>query len=182
MKKDNDYAAGEADLRAYDPELEDYVAPEDLVPDEDVPCGCSQMDASEAFFAPCYRGDDSPGEHNREVGRCGERAAALYLERQGYFILERNWRCSAGEADLIALDGDCLVLCEVKTRMDVECGLPEEAVDAKKRSRYECIATAFLKGWNGGDTQVRFDVISVLVLAEDRAFIRHHINAWGVGA
>ena len=118
--------------------------------------------------------------HNKELGARGERAAQRFLERRGYQIVERNWTCEAGEADLIALDDDCLVFVEVKTRMDEDRGLPEEAVGAEKRKRYERIAASYLKTTSYEDIQVRFDVIGILVLGPNRALIRHHLNAFGI--
>src|SRR4051812_34925836 len=50
------------------------------------------------------------------VGRYGEKLAGRYLEANGLIVLDRRWRCPQGEVDLIAVDGDCLVICEVKTR------------------------------------------------------------------
>ena len=50
------------------------------------------------------------------VGEYGERVAARYLETQGFVVLERRWRCAHGEIDVVAVDGTCLVVCEVKTR------------------------------------------------------------------
>ena len=50
------------------------------------------------------------------VGRYGEDLAARYLTAEGFVILERNWRCELGEIDIVARDGDALVVCEVKTR------------------------------------------------------------------
>jgi putative endonuclease len=55
-------------------------------------------------------------ESKKKLGDRGEDAAAAYLERSGMTIVERNWRCKAGEVDIIAIDGEELVLCEVKTR------------------------------------------------------------------
>lgn len=52
--------------------------------------------------------------HNKDLGRKGEEAAARYLVRRGYDIVERNWTCIAGEADIIAFDGDTIVFVEVK--------------------------------------------------------------------
>ena len=66
--------------------------------------------------------------HNLELGMRGEDVACLFLERRGLEILERNWRCKSGEADIIALDTDALVFVEVKTRSSESNGLPEEAV------------------------------------------------------
>ena len=50
------------------------------------------------------------------LGRRGEELAAGYLEAQGMRIVDRNWRCPEGEIDIVALDGDALVIAEVKTR------------------------------------------------------------------
>lgn len=121
------------------------------------------------------------GRRNIELGQRGEDAAARFLYRRGYDIVERNWTCLAGEADIIARDGEALVFIEVKTRSSTEKGLPSEAVNATKRSRYERIAALFLQDYDVVDVPVRFDVVSIVVVAADRALIRHHINAFAVG-
>lgn len=118
------------------------------------------------------------GSHNIELGRMGEDAAARFLCRRGYDIVERNWRCPAGEADIIARDGDAVVFVEVKTRSNIEKGFPSEAVDEEKRGRYERIAALFLRDFDVVDVPVRFDIMSVLALDSERALIRHHINAF----
>lgn len=118
------------------------------------------------------------GTRNKELGRRGEEAAARYLVNRGYDILERNWSCLAGEADIIAKDGSVLVFVEVKTRSSVEKGFPAEAVGAAKRDKYERIALAYLTTCDYVDMPVRFDVVSIVVMAPDRAFIRHHIGAF----
>jgi putative endonuclease len=120
------------------------------------------------------------GELNKELGRRGEAAAVRFLERHDYEIIDRNWTCPAGEADIIALDDDAVVFVEVKTRSSTEMGFPSDAVDAKKREKYEKIAAMFLMNYDVIDVQVRFDIISIVVVSPDRALIRHHINAWGV--
>lgn len=117
---------------------------------------------------------------NQEIGRRGENAAIRYLMMQEYEILERNWSCPAGEADVIALDDGALVFIEVKTRTSLERGFPSEAVDAKKRSRYEKIAAWYLRSSDFVDISVRFDVIELLVVGDDRAMVRHLKNAFAV--
>ena len=116
---------------------------------------------------------------SKELGRRGEEAAARFLERRGFEVLERNWTCFAGEVDIIALQEDALCFIEVKTRSSVQKGFPSEAVDGRKRDRYERIAACYLKENVHDDLRVRFDVISILALGGDRAFLRHHINAFG---
>ena len=125
--------------------------------------------------------EKTAGGRNAELGRRGEDAAARFLDRRGYEIVERNWTCAAGEADIIARDGDSVVFVEVKTRSNTEKGLPSEAVDAGKRSRYERIAALFLVDYDVVDVPVRFDVVSIVVVPPDRAFIRHHIGAFSAG-
>lgn len=115
---------------------------------------------------------------NKELGFKGEEAAACFLTRRGYDIVARNWTCFAGEADIIARDGSWLVFVEVKTRSNYMKGMPSEAVDKEKRNRYEKIAAAFLAQYDEVDIPLRFDVISILAVAPDRAMIRHHIDAF----
>lgn len=120
------------------------------------------------------------GGHNAELGRRGEDAAARFLDRHGYDIVARNWTCAAGEADIIARDGDAVVFVEVKTRSSCDYGMPAEAVDEKKRDRYERIAALFLQGYDVVDVPVRFDIVSIVALSSDRAMIRHHLDAFGL--
>ena len=118
-------------------------------------------------------------DDRRKLGERGEDAAAAFLDRVGMTVVERNWRTGAGEIDIVALDGDVVVFCEVKTRRTVAKGTPEDAVTPAKQRRYAKLAAAYLQkaGLNG--VEVRFDVISLLVLAEDRALLRHHRAAFG---
>ena len=114
---------------------------------------------------------------NKELGRRGEAAAARYLERFGYEILEMNWGCPAGEVDIVARADDALVFVEVKTRTSIKKGFPVETVDAEKRARFEKIAMWYLRDYEFVDIPVRFDIVSLMVVAEDRALIRHYVNA-----
>jgi putative endonuclease len=114
----------------------------------------------------------------KRLGERGEDAAAAFLERAGMTIIERNWRCPAGEVDIIALDDNEIVLVEVKTRRTVSRGTPEEAVTPAKQKRYGKLATAYIQHACVADVGIRFDVITLLVLAEDRALLRHHRAAF----
>lgn len=118
------------------------------------------------------------GERNKSLGRKGEDAAARYLAQRGYEILERNWTCFAGEADIIARDEEWLVFVEVKTRRNTDKGFPSDAVDARKRDRYEKIALAYAAEYSASDIPVRFDVVSIVVIGKGKAMIRHHMNAF----
>ena len=118
---------------------------------------------------------------NQSLGKRGEDVAVGFLERRGYEILERNWKCPFGEADIIARDGDDVLFIEVKTRTGVAKGLPEDAVTKEKRSRYEKIAASYSLNIEGYDTPIRFDVIAIVVIENKRALLRHHVNAFGCG-
>lgn len=118
------------------------------------------------------------GVRNKELGRRGEEAAANFLARNGFTILERNWTCFAGEADIIATDGRVLIFVEVKTRRGICKGFPSEAVNANKRERYERIALAYVQDNFYGEITVRFDVVSIVVMDSGQAMVRHHLNAF----
>ncbi|MFA5843607.1 MAG: YraN family protein [Coriobacteriia bacterium] len=115
-----------------------------------------------------------------DLGKRGEDAATAFLERIGYRILERNWRCPLGELDVIAQDGATLVVVEVKTRRTLRTGLPEEAVSATKQRRLARLAQAYLSNMPTAPEGVRFDVVSITALGPDRALLRHHADAFGV--
>lgn len=117
---------------------------------------------------------------DKNLGIKGEDAAVAFLERIGMPIVERNWSCKHGEVDAIARDGEALVFIEVKTRNGVEKGTPEDAVTPAKQKRYAKIAKAYLATLADADVEVRFDVVTILVLSEDRALLRHHRAAFVV--
>jgi putative endonuclease len=113
-----------------------------------------------------------------ELGRRGEQVAAEYLERAGLRILDRNWRCEAGELDIVALERRVLVICEVKTRSGVRYGSPLEAVSRSKRLRLRRLASSWLAAQELGFDEVRIDVIG-LVQDASGEFTLEHVR--GVG-
>lgn len=115
-----------------------------------------------------------------EVARRGEDAATAYLERAGCTIVERNWRCSAGEVDIIVLDGETLVFVEVKTRRTGSCGTPEDAVSPTKQRRLTRCARAYIAANSLDECDIRFDVVGILPISEDRALLRHHRAAFAI--
>jgi len=104
------------------------------------------------------------------LGKWGEEQAAVYLQRQGLQIVERNYRCPLGEIDIIARDGDCLVFCEVKTRSSSRYGLPQEAVAWSKQQKIIKVASWYL-GDREPATDIRFDVIAITRSAAGKAEI-----------
>ena len=115
-----------------------------------------------------------------EIGARGEAAAAEYLERVGMEIIDRNWRSGRGELDIVALDGEELVMCEVKTRSTDAQGTPEDAVSPAKQKRLARLARAYVAAAGLTDLNVRFDVVTIRLLSEDRALLRHHRAAFVV--
>lgn len=99
-------------------------------------------------------------EHN-DFGKLGEEIAANYLEGKGYEIVERNWRNTHKEIDIIAKDGETLVMVEVKTRQTDEYGNPDTAVTKKKQRLLIAAANAYLFK-NKLDVETRFDIISII--------------------
>lgn len=125
--------------------------------------------------------DTKKTDTRKEVGASGEDFAANYLANEGFRILERNWRCKAGEADIIALDCDTLVFAEVKTRRTITTGFPEEAVTRAKRRRYEVIAAYYLSQEQRPSMRVRFDVISIVLTGTNQAFLKHYRDVFASG-
>jgi putative endonuclease len=97
------------------------------------------------------------------VGDYGERVAQRFLVDQGMRVVGRGWRCRLGEIDIVAVDGDCLVVVEVKTRRSVLAGTPLDAVTPTKLSRLRRLGAAWLSEHGGGYPDIRIDVVGVLV-------------------
>ncbi len=125
-----------------------------------------------------------PTDTRRSTGIKGEDAAARYLTRSGFEIVDKNVRTRAGEIDLIARDGKTLVFVEVKTLRDlVEGDPPQAAVNTRKQNRLGKLATGYLKSKRIRQTPCRFDVVSVIFNEEGAVkAIRHIPNAFSVGA
>lgn len=104
------------------------------------------------------------------TGRRGEDLAHRYLRRQGYIVVARNYRLSAGdaEADIIAWDGDELVIVEVKTRESDVYGPPERAIDEDKRRALQRVAREYSRKTNKPAAQLRCDVVSVILSSPPR--------------
>jgi putative endonuclease len=100
-------------------------------------------------------------DDRKQIGHIGEQAAARFLKRHGYTIVEHNYRCRAGEVDLIALDGSVVVFVEVKTRADPDEAAPFEAVTLPKQQRITRAAQYYLSTHRLFDRDVRFDVVGV---------------------
>ena len=96
------------------------------------------------------------------LGVSGEQQAKKHLIKQGYKVLETNYKTVLGEIDIIAKKDDFIVFVEVKTRSNTKFGLPRESVTPYKQNKIRTVATYYLKTKNMLNFNVRFDVIDIL--------------------
>ena len=96
-----------------------------------------------------------------DLGKKGEDIALEIVKRLGYKCLARNYRCTLGEIDLIAREGECLVFIEIKTRKDKSTGFAKEAVDSRKRRQISRVALSYMKENDCSEMSARFDVIAI---------------------
>ena len=101
-------------------------------------------------------------ERRRALGVEGEDLAAGWYESRGATVVARNWRCPAGELDLVVRDGSTIVFCEVKARTSSAFGSPLEAVTVDKQRRIRRLAAQWLGQSPHRPARVRFDVVGVL--------------------
>ena len=97
------------------------------------------------------------------LGKYGEDLAAQYLNDRGYQIVDRNWRCSTGEIDLVALHHDRYIFVEVKTRNGTGFGHPFEAITSNKVSRMRKLVAQWCIANEKAGVRVRLDAIAVLI-------------------
>lgn len=107
------------------------------------------------------------------LAQYGEDVAARHLAAAGFEILARNWRCPEGEIDIVARERGAVVICEVKTRSSVTCGVPAEAVNRRKADKLRRLAYLWLQEHPAGGAEVRFDVVSVLRPLRGAAAVEH---------
>lgn len=109
----------------------------------------------------------------QELGKSGEEIVATYLKRNGYKILEKNFRCKFGEIDLIAKKKGVLSFIEVKTRKRITYGAPAEAVNyIKKKHIYKTSEYYILKN-NVEKKDITLDVVEVYFYTEKDFRIIH---------
>ena len=111
-----------------------------------------------------------------DLGRQGEEWAAGFLVRDGYEVIDRNWRCADGEIDLIVQRGGEVVFVEVKTRSSLNFGHPFEAITVAKLGRLRRLAGAWCEQSDEWPPRIRIDVISVVSGAGAEPVIEHLIG------
>ncbi len=114
------------------------------------------------------------GGRNAAVGAYGERVAARHLGAAGYELLDANWRSRHGELDLVARDGSCLVVVEVKTRTSRRFGSPIEAITPAKAGRLRRLAGEWLATHpHTGADSIRIDIVGIDLPARGAAVVTH---------
>lgn len=117
-----------------------------------------------------------PAPALKERGRAGETQAVKFLQQKGMRIVDCNWRCSIGELDIIAREGEVCVFVEVKSAGQVSDFRPEHRVNREKQKRIKRLAHAFLKS-NRMDCPIRYDIITV-IWDQGEVKIEHFVNAF----
>ncbi|WP_265523244.1 YraN family protein [Oerskovia flava] len=110
------------------------------------------------------------------VGRYGEKVATAYLLDAGWQVLDRNWRGTGGELDIVALDATTLVSVEVKTRRGTGFGHPAEAVTAAKLARLRRLTGQWLSSHDVRVASVRVDVVAIVVPRAGAAEVEHLVG------
>ncbi|HZK05048.1 MAG TPA: YraN family protein [Actinomycetaceae bacterium] len=110
---------------------------------------------------------------SKAIGEYGERLAARHLEEAGYRLLARNWRCKAGEIDIVAVDPcGALAFVEVKTRHGTGHGHPFEAVTGQKVARLRRLAGAWLTE-HPHEGPIRLDAVAVTLRRAGAPWVEH---------
>lgn len=119
----------------------------------------------------------------RRLGDRGEAWARRHLEGKGYVFVAANWRCPAGELDLVMRDGEEVVFVEVKTRRGEGAGRAEEAISAAKARRLLAAGEWFLAGEPTlGEAIWRVDLVAItLDAAGNVRRLTHAVNAVAIG-
>jgi putative endonuclease len=102
-------------------------------------------------------------DRRREIGQVGEQAAADFLSKQGFQVITRNWSTRLGELDIIARDGEALVVVEVRTTTSQRFGFGYESIDMRKQQKVRRLALQYIHQQRITHIPLRFDVVSVLL-------------------
>jgi len=99
--------------------------------------------------------------NRQEVGKLGEKVAQKFLKKQGYHIHEVSFRCPQGEIDIIAQQKDYLVFVEVRTKISLDFGTPEESLTQSKKKKLIASALTYAKTHQNLPSLWRIDVVAI---------------------
>ncbi len=117
-------------------------------------------------------------KNKRDIGKEGEDIAAKYLTEKGFEIIARNYHYSHGEIDIIANHNQQLVFIEVKSRLNLEYGEPEYAINLKKIKQIKKMAELYLFDKEIEEADCRFDVVAIILGDSSNPIITHYENAF----
>lgn len=117
-------------------------------------------------------------KNKKDIGKEGENIAAKYLAEKGFEIIKRNYQYGHGEIDIVAKDKEFLVFIEVKTRLNLEYGEPEYAINTKKIKQIKKMAELYLFDKEIEEANCRFDVVAILLNDVSNPQITHYENAF----
>ncbi len=119
--------------------------------------------------------------NTRETGAIAEQIAVAYLEKKGYRIVVTNWYYGHLELDIIARDGDELVIVEVKSRYGEGFDHPTDAISTKKMRQLIVAAEGYIQetGWN---RETRFDLITIVFTGPENYELEHFEDAFNAEA
>jgi putative endonuclease len=121
---------------------------------------------------------DKSNKNKKDVGKEGEEIAVQFLAKKGFKILEKNYHYGHGEIDIIADDNGVLVFVEVKTRLNLEYGEPEYAINKKKIQQIKKMAELYLFDKEKEEADCRFDVVAIILENKVEPKITHYENAF----
>ncbi len=101
-------------------------------------------------------------QESKDFGVAGEKAAEKFLKKNGYRIIQKNYRTPLGEIDIVAEQDNVLVFIEVKSRKGLQFGHPVVAVTSQKRKKIIQMSKVFIKNYSVKGRIIRFDVVTVL--------------------
>ncbi len=120
-------------------------------------------------------------DFNKELGCRGEDVAVDYLKKQGYRIVQRNYKNLIGEIDIIAVDQKTYCFVEVKSRESLMFGTPQESVGLLKQKKISRVAECYVQEKNLEDEDCRFDVVTVLFHGQHLESIELYKDAFELG-
>lgn len=113
------------------------------------------------------------------LGRWGEKCASRFLKGKGFRVLAHNFRCAAGEIDIVCVSPcGCLCFVEVKTRQSEKFRSAKEAVNSKKQKNIIASSKFYLKERSIKDQPLRFDIVTVILGDDFKPVIKHYEKAF----
>lgn len=119
------------------------------------------------------------GTDDQKLALKGMKAAKAYLENKGYEVVDTDYKCPYGQIDVVSKFEDVLAFTSVAVYRNDQNKLPKERFSDDDRQRMEQVMAHYLANHDYVDMSVRWDNMSILVITDDRALLRYHVNALG---